>query len=204
MRFRKSRVLLAGVGVLLLSGIAVYFAYAKTDRTIPPLGDEDRKLLQEFQSLPDESRLSIAPDDEPGERLQLAMTFVDKATGQPLLGRHVHFYHASLAGEYEPQVPADESTARLSADAITDAAGRVFVETILPGDYGSSDDNRHIHTTVRNARPEAYDIHFSQYSTFMLRNFVAGSDQHFLATLWQTEDGRLTCFVTVEVKLADD
>ena len=78
-----------------------------------------------------------------------------------------------------------------------------YVQTILPGDYGSSADNRHIHTTISDAHPEAYDIHFKQYTGSMGSNFISGSDQHFLADLKQTPDGILVAFVTIEAKNAE-
>ena len=96
--------------------------------------------------------------------------------------------------------PNDESSARLNGSAITDNKGQIYVETILPGDYGDSDDNRHIHTTVFGAKPEAYDINIKQYITYMGKNFTEGSDQHFLADLRMTKDSTLVCFLTIEVK----
>ena len=68
------------------------------------------------------------------------------------------------------------------------------------GDYGSSADNRHIHTTVFGAQPEAYDIHFKQYTGVMGKRFVKNSDQHFLADLKRSADGSLIGFLTIEVK----
>ncbi len=112
----------------------------------------------------------------------------------------IHLYHTSAAGEYKPTDPNDESTARLNGTVLTDEKGRVFVQTILPGDYGRSADNRHIHTTVKDARPEAYDIHFKQYTGKMGSRFINRSDQHFLADLKQTKDSLLVAFLTLEVK----
>ena len=118
----------------------------------------------------------------------------------PLANQKIHLYHTSDEGEYEPSNPNDESTARLSGAAVTNSKGQLFVKTILPGDYGSSADNRHIHTTVENAHPEAYDINFKQYSGLMSTNFIEGSDQNFLADLKHTKDSILVAFVTMEVK----
>ncbi len=198
--------LVLGVAIVLVIAFLLveYSGYFDTDREIPPLEPDKVAQLASYQAMPEESQLAIAPDNEPGERLWLCLRFVDKATQDALAGRSVHFYHTSAAGEYEPADPADESTARLSGSAMTDDAGRIYVRTVLPGDYGSADDNRHIHMAVRGAKPEAYDIHFSQFSTFMLRDFVAGSDQHFLAFLQQHEGNELVSFVTVEIKLPDE
>ena len=54
--------------------------------------------------------------------------------------------------------------------------------------------------TVFGAKPEAYDIHFKQYTGKMGKNFISGSDQHFLADLKKDEDEKLIAFLTIEVK----
>ncbi len=140
----------------------------------------------------------------PGERLSLCLTFVSKETGEPFQNQEIKLYHTSAAGEYEPRIANDETTARLNGSAITNADGKIFVQTILPGDYGSSPDNRHIHTTVSGAKPEAYDIHFKQYTGGMGLNFISGSDQHFLADLKHSEDSTLVAFLTIELKNVQD
>jgi hypothetical protein len=74
------------------------------------------------------------------------------------------------------------------------------METILPGDYGSSENNRHIHTTVYDASPEAYDIFFKQYSGGVGSLFNSGNDQIFIADLKKTDDNKLVGFLTIEAK----
>lgn len=170
------------------------------DRTITVLSDTENTRLQEFEQLSEVSHLQISKPEEPGEPLTLCGTLVRLEDGEPLAGERIHLYHATLAGEYEPTDPADESTARLNGWVTTDAEGRFQVKTILPGDYGSSEDNRHIHTSVAGADPVAYDIHFKQYSTMMGTRFINGSDQHFLADLKRSENGELVTFLTLAVK----
>ncbi|WP_370090041.1 hypothetical protein [Ekhidna sp.] len=170
------------------------------DREINSISSVDEGVLKTYQELPEQNRLQISNRDEPGEPLILCLTFVDKSSGNPLPDQRVHFYHTDTSGEYNPSVANDESTARLSGSAITNSKGQILVQTILPGDYGSSADNRHIHTTVFGARPEAYDIHFKQYTGVMGRNFIDGSDQHFLADLKRNSNGSLITFLSIEVK----
>ncbi|MTI21466.1 hypothetical protein E1176_10595 [Fulvivirga sp. RKSG066] len=172
------------------------------DRSTPGLSNNEIKMLQDFGALNTESRVQIADSLEPGQPLWLCLTFVSKKTQEPLSDQKVSFYHTSSEGDYQPADPNDETTARLNGIAITDQQGRIFVQTILPGDYGSSEDNRHIHTTVENAKPEAYDIHFKQYTGTMGSNFISGSDQHFLADLRAMPTGTLVTFLTIEVKNA--
>ncbi len=171
-----------------------------TDRTIPEISEAEGKILTDFQEIESNSKLKIADKDEPGERLLLCLTFIDKETRENLQSQLVEFYHTSNEGNYEPTDPNDESTARLSGEATTNCKGQIYIETILPGDYGSSADNRHIHTTVFGASPEVYDINFKQYSSYMGRNFIEGNDQFFLVDLKKTKEGTLVGFLTFEVK----
>ena len=170
------------------------------DRTIVNLSEVENNTLINFQRLHSKNILKITDNNEPGEKLKLCLTFVDKKSKKELPNQLVKFYHTSTDGDYEQTDPNDESTARLSGQSITNSKGQIYIETILPGDYGSSDDNRHIHTNVFGARPSAYDIHFKQYTTFMGKRSIKGSDQFFLADLKKTKENHLVCFLTIEVK----
>ena len=176
------------------------FLSCTIDRTISEISAIESNILHSFQRLPNKNQLKITDDNEPGEKLLLCLTFVDKESKSTLSNQSVKFYHTSATGDYEQTNPNDESTARLNGQSTTNENGQIFIETILPGDYGSSDDNRHIHTRVFGAKPEAYDIHFRQYTGYMLNNFINGSDQHFLADLKKTEGNKLVSFLTIEVK----
>lgn len=186
--------------VLPILGFLIITSACSIDRSIEVVTHSEAEALQEFYALGEQHSVRIADNTEPGQRLTLCLTFLDKETGELLSNQEVDFYHASLAGEYEPTDPNDETTARLRGKAVTDNEGRILVETILPGDYGSSAENRHIHSTVLGAHPEAYDIHFEQYTSTMGKRFSAGSDQHFLADLKYTIDSSLVTFLTIEVK----
>lgn len=185
---------------IVLGGVSLLTFACGPDRTILALSASETMLLNEFEQLPEAARLQMSPAGEPGEALTLCGTLVRLEDGKPLAGERIHLYHATQAGEYEPADPADESTARLNGWVTTDSAGRFLVQTILPGDYGSSDDNRHIHTSVEGADPAAYDIHFKQYSATMGTRFINGSDQHFLAELKRSGTGELVTFIQLAVK----
>ncbi|WP_422105889.1 hypothetical protein [Winogradskyella sp.] len=186
--------------LIVLLGICSLYTQCAVDRTINNLTNTEQKTLNEFKQLDSINKLHITEDNEPGEKLVVCVTLVNKANLKVLPNQKVRFYHTSDKGEYDPVDINDESTARLSGEAYTDKKGKIYVETILPGDYGSSEDNRHIHTSVFGAQPEAYDINFNQYTGHMGRNFINGSDQHFLADLKRSNDGTLVCFITIEVK----
>ncbi|MEQ9287478.1 MAG: hypothetical protein RIG77_11245 [Cyclobacteriaceae bacterium] len=168
--------------------------------TIAPLTFDEANTLKVFTELGGQHTLVITSPEEQGEQLRLCLTLCNKANGRPLINQKVHFYHTSSTGKYEPSDSMDESSARLSGSAVTDNQGRIYVQTILPGSYGNSKNNRHIHTTVYGAKPEAYDIHFRQYTGFMGKNFIEGSDQHFLADLKTTDPGLLVTFLKIECK----
>ena len=180
--------------------LIILFCGCSVDRSISPLNEKEQALLKEFQSFAPLNQVKIAEDKEPGEKLALCLTIVDKKTKQVVKNQRVHFYHTSTTGDYEPSDPNDETTARLNGTAVTDSNGRIYVETILPGDYGSSEDNRHIHTTVFGAKPEPYDIQFKQYSSYIGRISMSQNEQHFLADLKKTDDGSLVAFLTMEPK----
>lgn len=188
------------IRILTILFISILFTSCSIDRTIHNLSQSEIQTLSTFQNLDDNNQVRISELSEPGQKLWLCLTFISKETKKPLINEEVNLYHTSSNGDYEPKNPEDESTARLNGTVFTDSKGQIFVQTILSGAYGSSTDNRHIHTTVKNAKPVAYDIHFKQYTGKMGNNFINGSDQHFLADLKQTKDSILVTFLTIEVK----
>ena len=171
------------------------------DRTIVEVSETENNILINFQKLQSKSILKITDKNEPGEKLILCLTFIDKESKRKLSNQLVKFYHTSTNGNYEQTDPNDESTARLNGQSFTNDKGQIYIETILPGDYGSSDDNRHIHTTVFGAKPEAYDIFFKQYSSNGIGKYLnSGNDQMFLADLKKSKENKLVSFLTIEVK----
>lgn len=100
-----------------------------------------------------EQTLILAPEDEPGERLLLNVSVIDKMSGTALEKAEIYFYQADTHGEYNPADPSDESTSRLNGKIITDSTGNFMLSTILPGEY-EEPGNRHIH--IHYARAEGY------------------------------------------------
>ncbi|WOD42192.1 hypothetical protein [Hwangdonia lutea] len=180
--------------------LTMLHTHCAIDRNILPLNDIELETLEVFKDFEPKHQIQISDKNEAGQKLWLCLTFESKENNVPLINQKIQMYHTTSKGEYEPTNPNDESTARLNGEVFTNEKGQVFVKTILPGDYGSSADNRHIHTTVINARPEAYDIHFKQFTGQMSKNFISGSDQHFLADLKRTDDSTLVSFLTIAVK----
>ena len=122
----------------------------------------------------------MAKKREPGQKMVLCITFIDKKDKTPVKDQMVLLYQTAEDGNYHPKYASDESTARIHVIGVTDDKGRLFVETILPGSYATSGDNRHIHTKVFGAKPEAYDLHFKQYTNARMKRFIESKDQFFL------------------------
>jgi len=183
--------------IILLSSFL--FIQCSVDRTILSITDNETITLENFQKMDSLNKVIIANEKEPGEKLILCLTFIDKDSKKVISNHRVSFYHTSKDGKYEPSNANDESTARLNGTATTNEDGKIYVKTILPGDYGSSEDNRHIHTTVYAAKPKNNDILFKQYSTGIGRFMNSGNDNMFYADLKKTTDDILICFVTIEV-----
>jgi len=161
---------------------------------------EEETIFKNFQSIPNSAKLQMTKKEEPGESLMLCLTFVNKETKVPLQSQKVLFYQTSNDGNYNPEIAGDEKSAKIRGIGFTDAQGRLFVKTILPGSYATSGDNRHIHTQVFGAKPEAYDMHFKQYTNSRMRRFIEGRDQFFLVDLKRTKEDALIGFLTIEVK----
>jgi len=90
------------------------------DRTIVQISEAEKDVLNEYQHLDKKNKSYIADKKEPGKRLLLCLTFVNKAE---LLNQVVKFYHTSSSGNYEQSNPNNESSARLNGSAITDSKG---------------------------------------------------------------------------------
>jgi len=179
--------------------ISFLFIRCSVDRTILSITDNETITLENFQKMDSLNKVIIANEKEPGEKLLLCLTFIDKESKKVLSNHRVSFYHTSTDGKYEPTKPNDETTARLNGTATSNEIGKIYVRTILPGDYGSSKDNRHIHTTVYATKPKNNDILFKQYSSRIGRFMNLGNNNVFYANLKKTRDNMLICFVTIEV-----
>ena len=180
--------------------VLLFIFGCQVDRDMTNLSADDINILSRYAEMSKTHQVQLSDNDEPGQPLTICLHFVDKDDKKALANRRIHFYQADVNGNYNPSVSGNESTARLNGEAITNENGNILMKTVLPGDYGSSTDNRHIHTTVFGAKPEAYDIHFRQYTGHMGANFINGSDQHFLVDLKKDSQNNLVGFLTIEVK----
>lgn len=170
------------------------------DREIKDLSDIEKLAFEQFQGLPERNKLKLVADKEPGQKLHICGTLKIEKDSIIIPRKEILVYHANAMGLYEETIPGEESTARINGRVFADDVGRFYIETIMPGDYPNRKDNRHIHTLVKDAKPEAYDIHFRQYTDYLASEFIRGSEQHFNATLKQNEKGELVIFVDLVVQ----
>ncbi|MDT7833553.1 hypothetical protein RQM59_14295 [Flavobacteriaceae bacterium S356] len=183
-----------------LLGVLFFISCTAQQAKFDKVTAEEEVVLKEFQNVPNSASLQMTKASEPGETMMLCLTFVDKQTKTPLQNQKVLLYQTSNDGNYNPEVSGDEKTARIRGEGFTDTKGRLYIKTILPGSYATSGDNRHIHTQVFGARPEAYDMHFKQYTSARMKRFIQSRDQFFLVDLKHNAEGKLIGFLTIEVK----
>ena len=101
-------------------------------------------------------RNSLFEEGMPGTRLVLVGYVLDQNC-QPLLNAWLDFWQADANGEY------DNTGYRLRGHQFTDAQGRYYLETILPGLY-SSRPIEHIHVKLRHEGGQEItsQLYFSQ------------------------------------------
>lgn len=187
---------------ILLSLLSLFFfiSCAAQNKKFEKVTIKEENIFKEFQDVPNSAKLQMTKKEELGESLVLCLTFVNKKTKAALQNQRVLLYQTSNDGNYNPEVEGDEKTARIRGVGFTDTNGRLLIRSILPGSYATSGDNRHIHTQVFGARPEAYDMHFKQYTSARMKRFIQSRDQFFLVDLKHTKEGKLIGFLTIEVK----
>lgn len=125
---------LARVGVIMIALLTVALASCAS---LPSPGQPEQT-----EGLP--PTISLAPTEEPGQRLTIYGTVVEADTAKPVPHARLYLYHADANGEYRPVDPEDESTAALSGEVTADERGRFIVKTIVPREYDQPG-NRHIH-----------------------------------------------------------
>ncbi len=156
--------------------------------------------LELHEALPAEHGLVLAGEDEPGRRLTVLGRLVRSESGEPLAHRSIEFYQADSEGSYDEADPGVEATARIQGSVRTNDEGLFTLSTVMPGDYGSTKLNRHIHISVPGADPEAYDFYFRQFVNDGLRAWAEKSDQAILVDLQVSPSGRLVGSAVVPAK----
>ncbi|WP_411768576.1 hypothetical protein [Winogradskyella sp. A3E31] len=86
---------------LIIVVFSLFLVTCSIDRTIAELSEAEISIHSDYQNLPSENKLKIANKNEPGEKLILCLTFIDKETKKALSHQQVKFYHTSANGNYE-------------------------------------------------------------------------------------------------------
>lgn len=175
---------------LFILGLALWSAGCESpDGVIPPADTALATEVTTHREIGEAHQLVLADSEETGQRLLLIGQLVDRESGRPLPQRRVRLFHTNAEGSYEEAIPGDESTARLSGDLLSGPDGRFVLSTVFPGGYGSAEGSGgHIHTSIANATPEAYDIHFAPFAGAGLRRWAARSRQGVILDLYTMGD----------------
>ncbi|GAB5534420.1 MAG: hypothetical protein Rubg2KO_06690 [Rubricoccaceae bacterium] len=190
------------LSALLAFGLAVA-GCESADGIIPAADVSVANELASYRLVAAPHQLEIAPVSEPGQRLILLGTLIDRDSGEPLPGREIRVIHTNAEGNYEEAVAGDETTARLSGEVVSGPEGRFMVSTVFPGGYGSAEGSGgHIHTSIASARPEAYDFHFAPFAGAGIRRWVEQRRQGAILDLYSMGD-TLIAIGTLPIGLPD-
>ena len=176
----------------------------EANRNIYPAHSALLAQMAEYERLHHEHRIILASEDEPGRRLMILGLLVRAESALPIPDQEIMLYHADHNGSYDESVPGYETTARIGGTVRTDSRGRFMISTVLPGDYGSTPHNRHVHTTVGGADPEGYDFYFRQFINVGLLSWAESSDQAVLIDLMEGPSGALIGTAHLPVKSYQD
>jgi protocatechuate 3,4-dioxygenase, beta subunit len=107
------------------------------------------------------SKITLAGENEPGERLTVQGTVYAPDGMTPAPGVMLYLYHTNHAGHYAQRGGETGNGRRhgyLRGWLISDAKGSFEVRTILPGHYPNRSSPRHIHMTVKESGRAEYWI----------------------------------------------
>jgi protocatechuate 3,4-dioxygenase beta subunit len=91
------------------------------------------------------SRMKIAADNEPGQRMLITGHVFD-ADGRPRGGLQLYAYHTDAQGQYNRDA---QGVARLHGTLVTANDGHYTIDTIKPGQYPGRKIPAHIHIHLR-------------------------------------------------------
>ena len=98
-------------------------------------------------------RHSLYEDGMPGTRLTLVGYVLD-ANCKPLANTWIDFWQADANGEY------DNSGYRLRGHQFTDAQGRYYLETVVPGEYPGRTEHIHFKVQLQNGNVLTSQLYF--------------------------------------------
>lgn len=93
------------------------------------------------------SKVVVAPENEPGERLVVSGSVFKTDGRTPVAGAKVYVYQTDINGLYRPGAN-DSKNPRLKGTMVTGADGKYEYRTIKPGPYPGGGVPAHIHYVV--------------------------------------------------------
>ena len=179
---------------------AIAFALAActpVDRTIYPADEQLLTIADNYRKVAGKHVLSLVSEEEPGQPLLVLGRLVDEFDRE-LGGRRIEFYQTDHTGKYGEAVPGNESSARINGEIQSDETGRFMVSTILPAGYDGG--GGHIHMTVEDANPSAYDFYFRQFAGAGLLRWANRSSQAVVLNLRQGRSDTLIAISKLPVR----
>ncbi len=176
--------------------VCVFSNCSAQEKSIRKLSGLEEKEFKNYQKI---TTTKLISDDEVGKKLFICFQLVDAKSNKPMANKSVFFYQAAVDGDYHPEKIGDPKTARIKGTGITNAKGQIFVETILPGNYGVSEDVRHIHFIISDVKPSNYDVFFEQYLSDAMKNRIYRNNQMFMVDLKKNSKNKWVGFLKIKV-----
>jgi protocatechuate 3,4-dioxygenase beta subunit len=143
---------------------------------------------------PEDWRIVIAEENEPGERLTVTGTVYAADGATPAVGATVFVYHTDSSGYYSLN-GKDEANARLCGLMLTNDKGQYRFDTIRPGPYPASRVPEHVHYVVwgDGIPRQRFDLNFAD-DPLLKNEYREGSPSwSTVRPLAKDADGLLHC-----------
>jgi protocatechuate 3,4-dioxygenase beta subunit len=117
-----------------------------------------RMAFAQTAQFPAASRAVLAPENEPGERMELRGVLLNNER-KPLAGATVYAYHTDARGLYNQP---GQRTPRLRGTLRSDEQGQFELRSIRPASYPNNGPAAHIHfeVTPRGGRVQYFEVMF--------------------------------------------
>jgi len=136
--------------------------------------------------------LNLREENETGELLTIEISVLQNFTELPVNGAKIVLYHADVNGDYLPEIPGDETTAKYSGTIFTSKHGKSILKIIVPRKY-ESNGNQHIH--LHSVSAEGYEakggvILFEHDVNDEIREWANDTGFGFIIKLTECSEGK--------------
>jgi protocatechuate 3,4-dioxygenase, beta subunit len=145
-----------------LTLLSLTIACAQPNKQDRPVGTRCEDCDMMFDGMPTQlnSSTSIAPANEPGEKMIITGTIYKRDGKTPATDVILYMYHTDAKGEYSP-APNQKQAVRhghLRGWVKTDASGKYSITTIRPASYPNGRAPQHIHPMIKEPGVSLYWI----------------------------------------------